>query len=187
MKKPSRLMPKYIRKPTSLISWLVMVALLLGLFFYIYKFPLLLIIFPIIYIAEKVNNKNNKIRISDHFNPILKERENDSICTFSKSFNTKETDTWIIRAVYEQLQNYMQYVTPNFPIKADDHLFNDLWIHDEDLDLDLVEEISQRTGVSLDDYENNPYYGNVTTVRNLVLFFNIQNKIITSRSRATAQ
>ncbi|EDX89816.1 hypothetical protein ADG881_1918 [Alcanivorax sp. DG881] len=44
----------------------------------------------------------------------------------------------------------------------------------DDLDLDLVEEIAQRTSRSFDGYESNPYYGKVTTARNLVLFFNHQ-------------
>ena len=56
-----------------------------------------------------------------------------------------------------------------------------LLIDDEDLDLDLVEEISERTGISLDNYEQNPYYGKVNTVRNLVLFFNQQKQNITSK------
>ena len=174
-------MPKYIKKPTSIVSWLILLLLLSGFGFYIYKFPFLLLLFPILYIAERISRKKDKINNNNHFNEILKQRENDSICTFSKSFNSKEIDTWIIRAVYEQLQEYMLFVKPNFPLKADDHLFNDLWIHDEDLDMDLVEEISQRTGISLDNYKNNPYYGKVTTVRNLVLFFNNQKKNITSQ------
>jgi hypothetical protein len=60
------------------------------------------------------------------------------------------------------------------PIKADDHLFDTLMLDEDDLDLDLVEIISQRTGRSLEQYENNPFYGKVTTVRNLVLFLNCQ-------------
>lgn len=63
-----------------------------------------------------------------------------------------------------------------FPIKADDNLFDDLLLDADDLDLDLVELISKRTGRTLDGYKNNPYYGKVTTVRNLVLFFNAQKK-----------
>ncbi|MEM7018209.1 MAG: hypothetical protein AAF512_12820, partial [Pseudomonadota bacterium] len=60
------------------------------------------------------------------------------------------------------------------PIKASDNLFETLKFDADDLDLDLVEEIAQRTGRSLEDGESNPYYGKVTTVGNLVLFFNHQ-------------
>ena len=49
-------------------------------------------------------------------------------------------------------------------------------LDEDDLDLDLVEEIAQRTSRSLDGYESNPYYGKVTTARNLVLFFNYQDR-----------
>ena len=52
-----------------------------------------------------------------------------------------------------------------------------LEIDDEDLDMDLVAEIGQRTGRSMENAEKNPYYGKVSTVEDLVLFFNLQPKI----------
>jgi hypothetical protein len=49
-----------------------------------------------------------------------------------------------------------------------------LKLDEDDLDLDLIEEIAQRTGRSMENFESNPYYGKVTTARDLVLFFNHQ-------------
>jgi hypothetical protein len=49
-------------------------------------------------------------------------------------------------------------------------------LDEDDLSLDLLEEISQRTGRSLEGFETNPYYGKITTVRDLVLFFNHQDR-----------
>ncbi len=64
----------------------------------------------------------------------------------------------------------------SFPIKGSDNLKEDLLLDDDDLDIDLVEMIAQRTGRTLNNYENNPYYGEVTTVKKLVLFMNSQAK-----------
>lgn len=100
-------------------------------------------------------------------------RDGISICEFAKEFDPKVVDTWIIQAVYEQLQAALP-TKQNVPIKSSDNLFDTLMLDEDDLDLDLVEEIAQRTGRSLEGYRSNPYYGKVTTVKNLVLFFNHQ-------------
>ena len=60
------------------------------------------------------------------------------------------------------------------PIRADDHLKEDLEIDDDDIDLDLVDSVSQRTGRCMEGYKQNPLYGRVKTVRDLVMFFNAQ-------------
>jgi hypothetical protein len=46
----------------------------------------------------------------------------------------------------------------------------------EDLDDVLAAEIAQRTGRSLSGSENNPYYGKVVTVEDLIRFFCAQPK-----------
>ena len=43
-------------------------------------------------------------------------------------------------------------------------------------DIDIVEEISERTGRNLDGAENNRFYGKANIVENLVYFFNEQPK-----------
>ena len=112
-------------------------------------------------------------KVERHFQNLCKERSGLSICEFAREFDPKVVDTWIIRAVYEQLQAALP-TKQNVPIKASDSLFDTLMLDEDDLDLDLVEEIAQRTSRSLEGYESNPYYGKVTTARNLVLFFNHQ-------------
>ena len=101
---------------------------------------------------------------------MAEERKELSICEFSRSFDTKKIDTWVLRAVYEQLQNYV----PKIPIKADDLLFELLEIDEEDLEFGLIEEIAQRTGRSIENTESNKFYGNVKTVNDLVNFINEQ-------------
>ena len=112
-----------------------------------------------------------------HFGILLKNRQKDSIGTFSRHFEFRKIDTWVIRAVYEQLQNYLSSEKENFPIRPSDDIFIDLKIDDEDFEYDLVEEIAQRTGRSLENAESNPYYGKVNIVENLVYFFNEQPKV----------
>ncbi|HVX90748.1 MAG TPA: hypothetical protein VHC20_03920, partial [Candidatus Paceibacterota bacterium] len=92
-----------------------------------------------------------------------------------RSFERRRVDTWVIRAVYEQLQSHLGTEKP-VPIRATDSLANDLLVDDEDLDMDIAEEILQRTGRSMKDTERNPYYGKVRTVADLVYFVNEQPK-----------
>lgn len=82
----------------------------------------------------------------------------------------------MFRAVYEQLQNYMNGEKEGFPIRPTDDVFKDLMIDNEDFEYDLVEEIAERTGRSLESAESNPYYGKANIVENLVYFFNEQPK-----------
>lgn len=101
-------------------------------------------------------------------------REGHTICEFARDFNAREVDTWVVRAVYEQLQGHLADAHSSFPLRADDRLKEDLRLDDEDLDMDIVQEIACRTGRSLDASASNPYFGRVRTVRDLVLFFQNQ-------------
>ncbi|WP_444896217.1 hypothetical protein [Microbulbifer sp. SSSA005] len=83
--------------------------------------------------------------------------------------------------MYEQLQAALP-TKQLVPIQTSDDFFKTLKLDEDDLYLDLIEEIAQRTGRTLEDYQSNPYFGKVTTVRNLVLFFNHQ-----ARGEATEQ
>lgn len=60
------------------------------------------------------------------------------------------------------------------PLKPTDDIFELLEIDSEDLDMDILEEIAQRTGRSIENTERNPFYGKVQTLEDLVLFFNEQ-------------
>ncbi|WP_444907391.1 hypothetical protein ACJJIR_03790 [Microbulbifer sp. SSSA008] len=112
-------------------------------------------------------------KIDRHFQRLCDNRKGLSICEFAREFDRKTVDTWIIRTVYEQLQAALP-TKQLVPIQASDDFFNTLKLDGDDLDLDLSKEIAQRTGRTLEDYQSNPYYGKVTTARNLVLFFNLQ-------------
>jgi hypothetical protein len=118
----------------------------------------------------------DKPKYEQHFDNLLKSRRDLSICDFAREFNTKEIDTWVIRATYEEVQKSLA-LKKLFPVKGSDNLKEDLLLDDDDLDMDLVEMIAQRAGRTLNNYERNPHYGKVTTVKKLVLFMNSQAKI----------
>jgi hypothetical protein len=92
-------------------------------------------------------------------------RKEDSICSFARQLNCREIDTWIVRAVYEQLQDYF-----NYPPRLEDHLDT---IDEGDLD-DIAIDIAKRIGRPLENVENNPYCGKVKTVKDMILFFTQQ-------------
>ncbi|MYM69161.1 hypothetical protein GTP45_20300 [Pseudoduganella sp. FT55W] len=110
-------------------------------------------------------------RNEEHLRRLTREREGESICEFAREFDTRQVDTWIIRAVYEQLQCHLSHVHPAFPIRARDRLKEDLQLDDVDLDIDIAQEVEQRTGRSLDGSDSNPYFGKVETAADLVMFF----------------
>ena len=99
-------------------------------------------------------------------------RPGESICTFTRSLNWRSIDTWVIRAVYEELQ--AAYET--LPIRAGDRFVEELRIDEEDLD-DLVVAMAHRAGRSFEETAANPWSGKVLTVRDLVLFLNGQPRL----------
>ncbi len=168
-------MPRYIPQRPDTMSWLVLLVLVIGYGVALYQLPWVLGILTVVgAIGSVIVSHNFKARLTARLTSLAALRSNESICTFAKSFNTREVDTWVIRAVYEQLQNYLEASYPQFPIRADDQLDGCLITDPDDLDLDLAKEISMRTGRSLESAKDNPYYANIKTVRDLVLFFNAQ-------------
>ena len=97
-------------------------------------------------------------------------RAGETICEFVRAFDTRSTDTWTLRAVYEELQSYLAPSYPAFPLRAEDDLRRDLKIDEEDLDVEIARRVLERTGRCLDGAQLNPLYGKVRTVRDFVNF-----------------
>ncbi|XLZ71791.1 hypothetical protein ABT364_07425 [Massilia sp. SR12] len=104
---------------------------------------------------------------------VIASRGDERLCEFARSFNSRDVDTWIIRAVFEELQKELGGARV-FPLRASDRFIEDLCIDLEDLDMVLVPAIAARTSRSLDDCRSNPYWGEVKTVAELVYAFNAQ-------------
>ncbi len=163
-------MPKYKAGKPSYIGMVIFFLTLIAAAIYSTSF---LVILTTIIVAAVVLVYANQPKYEKHFKKLLKTRKDKSICEFAKEFDRKSVDTWIIRATYEQVQNALD-LKYAFPLIGSDRLIDDLLLDGDDIDLDLVEEISQRTNRTLEDIESNPLMGKVYTVKDLVLFFNHQ-------------
>ena len=104
-------------------------------------------------------------------------RAGESICQFARSIDCRRVDTWVVRAVYEELQRSLSLAMA-VPLRMTDHLQRDLRLDADDLD-DLVVDMAQRARRSLADTSANPLFGKVTTVGDLVEFLQAQPRLPT--------
>lgn len=166
----------YRAKPLGLGAWALLAIVLASLLYAAASAPIVtalvaLLLFGAFSFAYQANKREEK-----QLRSVAEAREGESICEFAREFDTREVDTWIIRAVYEEVQWQLKPVHAAFPLRASDRLKEDLRLDDDDLDMDVAVRIEQRTGRSLDESRSNPYFGKVITVRDLVLFFQSQAK-----------
>jgi hypothetical protein len=178
---PSRRMPQTVRpKPNRYMVWSIAAALSLALGYGGYAAlaaaPWTCTSVIAALVAWGLASARNARR---QIQSLAAQRMDESICTFARSFDTRAVDTWVIRAVYEQLQAELRSLAPRFPVRASDDLLRQLLLDPDDLDLSLAPDIAQRTGRSLDDTRRNPYFGKVHTARDLVLFFDAQPRVPT--------
>jgi hypothetical protein len=177
MRTPSRFMPPFQARVPGVVGWLFAIALAVGALLLSYRFAASA---PLamglglgalgVYVWHAVRSRRRKLRA------VAQMRVGQGICEFARDFDNRAVDTWVIRAVFEQLQSYLADVQPAFPVRAEDRLPKHLIADPDDLDMDLVHQIAQRTGRSLEKTDLNPHYGKVLTVRDLVLFFDAQPK-----------
>ena len=174
-------MPPYKPGRMPAVGWLIVAVPAVSALYVFWKYPLWLLVFPAFGLLYWESVRSDKRRVAE----FLANRADESICNFARSFDTTVVDTWIVRAVYEEIQSLLGDSWSQVAIRADDHLMDDLELDDEDIDLSLLDAIAQRTGRSLEEYEQNSYYGKVFTTRDLVMFFNEQR--LCSGSATTAQ
>ncbi|WP_133178439.1 hypothetical protein [Shewanella decolorationis] len=105
------------------------------------------------------------------------ERGDPNICEYARSFDYRQVDTKIMREVWNEVQLCLgNFEGKPFPIKADD-LFEDTYKMDSD-DLDEVYwAVADRLGIDTESPESNPYFDQVTSVKNLVMFLQNQPKV----------
>ena len=60
-------------------------------------------------------------------------RQDESICEFARSFDRK-TDTWLIRAVYEEVSRHLSVDGRDISVRRQDRFEKDLWLDSEDMD-----------------------------------------------------
>jgi len=176
MKTPSRLMPPYVPETVAIwkqaLAWSFLAFMFFALGSAIWKKPWIFAVPAAVAVFSVFSSWKHRQGLKKHAD----ERLDESICTFARSFERTQVDTWIIRAAHEELQQYMKFPNGVCPLRASDRLENDLKIDPEDIE-DLIPIVAQRTGHSLEDTEKNPFYGKITTVGDFVLFINSQPKI----------
>lgn len=170
MRLASRFMPKFARRRWPGFVLLGILALIPVYFFLGHPLGTSLVIAGLLGFGV-FEHRRYKLRIRK----LAESRAGESICEFARSFERRQIDTWVIRAVCEEIQEYLGG-SPPVPIRAADRLKDDLPIDAEDLEMDLAGRISQRTGRSFNTSAN-PYYAKINTVEDLVLFFNGQGTL----------
>lgn len=106
------------------------------------------------------------------FARLVAARNSESICDFARSFDCRKTDTVLIRAVYDTVQEQMG--PPLVPLRAEDRLLDDLELDDEDLD-EIIVYAAIIANRSSDFTESNPLYGSeIITVQDVVEFLRHQ-------------
>jgi hypothetical protein len=166
-------MPKYVRRPSTpvqrSIGIIVIGGFLVGVGYAFYRAPLWSALGMLaLGIIAIVDNRKNRIRLRR----LAAHRSGDSICEFRAALDSHAVDPWVIRAVYEQVQENLRPFSPAFPLHADDRLEEDLLIDGDDLSFDIAAEISQRTGRSLTHPIARQWSTPVLTARDLVYYFN---------------
>uniref|UniRef100_UPI001E3558EC hypothetical protein n=1 Tax=Pelomonas sp. KK5 TaxID=1855730 RepID=UPI001E3558EC len=174
MRVASRHMQKFTRRPLGLAGWLFIACFLAAIAYLAATRPQTFLVVlcgfaVLLWIAHSQSQRDAQKLVE-----LACQREGQTICEFARDFDARAIDTWIIRAVYDQLQERLQHVHPSFPIRANDRLKEDLMLDDDDLDMDLAPEVEVLTGRSMVNSERNPYFGKVKTVRDFVLFFQNQ-------------
>ena len=106
-----------------------------------------------------------------HMKRVAASRPGEDIGSFAKAFDRHQPDfdPYVIRAVWDALQQYRTFHRGIAPLRPTDRLesFMDL----EDLDLVVIPEVAARTGRTLESAAANPRYGHVETVVDIVEFF----------------
>lgn len=177
MRVPSRSMPQ-VKSPSrvALAAWQTgIVCAFVALFWFAPLNTMFAVagVVAVAWIVGSISLRNHRLRIA----AAAQSRASDSICQFARSFDTRNVDTWIVRAVYEALQQELCHAVPAFPVKATDKLA-DLLLDPDDLDMTVAPKVSMRSGRSLENPEANPFYGKVLSVADLVMFFNNQPKVL---------
>jgi hypothetical protein len=171
MRVPSRLMPKATRRaslPVLVFAWTLLSAFVAAYAYALWTHPIFVLAGSCVLAVIVAHNKR---RTKRHLTELARARAGESMCEFSRSFDARNTDTWVIRAVYEQLQLQLRWIYPDFPVRATDRLIEDLRLDPDDIDLDVLADVASRTGRSIRDTKSNPFFGGVKTAGDLVAFF----------------
>lgn len=139
---PSKRMPPLPTRGKSLRTWLILAlatALVLVASIAVWPAPLavLVVLVVTVSVAQRSRSRRALARLAA-------DRPGESICSFARRFDCRKVDTWVIRAVYETLQDDLKGDFRQFPLRPDDDLLRTLKIDAEDLEFDLLQTMAYR-------------------------------------------
>jgi hypothetical protein len=173
MRTPSRRMPTSPDHKRTWWAWALLGALLIGLGYWIYRQPYVLLFIAglgvIVWIGMAFDTR--------HRRRLAASREGESICDFARSFERRRSDPWILRAVYDELSRFLSVDGRAIAVRRGDRCEKDLKIDPEDLD-GLAVDIAFRARRSMDAADQNPLYGQVQSVGDIVTFLEHQPRIV---------
>jgi len=111
-------MPKATRRASLLVrlfAWTVVFAFATTYAYELWTHPSIVVAGNCFLVAIVRQRRSTK----QHLTELARAHAGQSICGFSRSFDTRKTDTWVIRAVYERLQLQLRWIYPHFPVQAD--------------------------------------------------------------------
>jgi len=111
---------------------------------------------------------------------IREERREESICTFARTLPARAHDNWVVRAVYEELS-----ARAHAPVRPGDDLKRLCGLDGDELD-DLAFRVARRANRSMASVRDNPMFDRVTTVADMIRFFEYQPKLGARPSEASA-
>src|SRR4051812_38140996 len=100
MRKPSRRMPPSPSQPisrTGVAIWYSLIGMIGALL--LYYIPICMLPIRVVILVHVLLNLFDQPRLAR----LAADRQGESICTFARSFDCRAIDTWIIRAVFEEL------------------------------------------------------------------------------------
>lgn len=171
MRTPSRKMPSIPERKLPWWRWPILGIILVTFCYWMYCNPIVLIFFVGLVAAFWFQS----ISMTGYRRRLAVARINESICVFARSFD-RRTDTWILRAVYEELSKYNSVDGRPVPVRRTDRCLVNLKIDPEDLN-DIANDIAARAQRSMDGAEKNPFYNKCMTVGDIVAFFEHQPMI----------
>lgn len=167
MRKFSRWLPPAPRNSdSSLAGWLVLGLLGVGVLVLLFTHPIATLA---ILVAIMALTYRGTMSIRRHHRGEADARRGEDIGTLARAFDRRapEFDPWIVRAVWDAIQPYVDYGDGHLPLRPSDDLADDLMIDPDDLE-DLAVEVARRVGRSTEDWSKNPKARTVRTVADLI-------------------
>ena len=161
-------MPPAKARAIGPLGWVILALLATGYAYAAWRKPLIVFIGTGLLVVWAVIAR---LRMKHRLRSLASGRAGESIGSFAQEFDRRTVDTWVVRAVYEEIQRHLASEYPSFPVRPSDRLTGDLLVDEDDLEDDLARTIAERAGRSLSQMTENPYYGRVNTVEDLVGFF----------------